>query len=68
MSDEPRSGFARCDLVRSAVEGAVAAGAGSRADTAVAAELGPGAAPVELEINGKRRRFALERAVREVLT
>ena len=60
MSDEPKSGFTRRDLVRGAVVGAVAAGVGGKVATAAPASLGPGAVPIELDINGKIQRLSVE--------
>ena len=60
MSDEPKGGFTRRDLVRGALvgAGAVAAGVGGR--PAVAESLGPGAVPLELTINGTLHRLSVE--------
>ncbi len=60
MSDEPRGGFTRRDLVRGSVVGAIAARVGSTAQAAETGEIGPGAAPLALEVNGTVHRISVE--------
>ncbi|MGH9365237.1 MAG: (2Fe-2S)-binding protein [Thermoanaerobaculia bacterium] len=60
MSDEPKPGFTRRDLVRGALVGAVAAGAAGRVKPAANAALGPGEISVELAVNGKMHRLSVE--------
>ena len=60
MGDEPKSGFTRRDLVRGAMVGAVAAGVGGKVAAAAPAVLGPGPVEIQLDINGKLQKLALE--------
>jgi xanthine dehydrogenase YagT iron-sulfur-binding subunit len=63
MSDEPdgpRSGFTRRDLVRGSLVGAVAATVGGQARAAELERMGPGAAPLELNVNGSIHRLSVE--------
>jgi aerobic-type carbon monoxide dehydrogenase small subunit (CoxS/CutS family) len=60
MSDEPRSGFTRRDLVRGSLVGAVAATVGGKAKAAELASMGPGPAPLELNVNGSVHRISVE--------
>jgi len=60
MSDEPRGGFTRRDLVRGSVVGAIAASVGTKAGAAGTAAIGPGAAPLELTVNGAVHRLSVE--------
>jgi xanthine dehydrogenase YagT iron-sulfur-binding subunit len=60
MSDGPRSGFTRRDLVRSSLVGAVAAKVGGKAKAAGPASMGPGPAPLELNVNGSVHRISVE--------
>ena len=59
MTDEPKHGFTRRDLVRGAVVGAVAAKVGAEPPAGPVA-LGPGPVPIELSINGKTHRLSIE--------
>ena len=54
MSDEPKAGFTRRDLVRGTLVGAIAAGARSKLPAAENGIVGPGAAPLELESQRRR--------------
>ena len=60
MSDEPRGGFTRRDLVRGSVVGAIAASVGTTARAAETVEIGPGAAPLALDVNGTVHRISVE--------
>ena len=60
MSDEPRGGFTRRDLVRGSVVGAIAATVGTKARAAETGEIGPGAAPLALDVNGTVHRISVE--------
>lgn len=60
MSDEPKAGFTRRDLVRGAVVGAVAARVGARGDSKSAGPIGPGSSPLELEVNGTLHHLSVE--------
>jgi aerobic-type carbon monoxide dehydrogenase small subunit (CoxS/CutS family) len=60
MSDEPRGGFTRRDLVRGSVVGAIAATVGTTARAAETGEIGPGAAPLALDVNGTVHRISVE--------
>ncbi len=60
MSDEPRGGFTRRDLVRGSLVGAIAASVGARAEAAESGRVGPGAAPLELTVNGTVHRLSVE--------
>ncbi|HTY43536.1 MAG TPA: (2Fe-2S)-binding protein [Thermoanaerobaculia bacterium] len=60
MSDEPRGGFTRRDLVRGSLVGAIAAGVGGKAAAAGLESIGPGAAPLELTVNGTVHRLSVE--------
>jgi xanthine dehydrogenase YagT iron-sulfur-binding subunit len=60
MSDEPGSGFTRRDLVRGSLVGAIAASVGAKAEGVETATIGPGAAPLELTINGAAHRLSVE--------
>ncbi|HYB53633.1 MAG TPA: 2Fe-2S iron-sulfur cluster-binding protein [Thermoanaerobaculia bacterium] len=60
MSDEPKSGFTRRDLVRGAIVGAVVAGVAPRSAPAEPSAVGPGAVPLELNINGQVHHLTVE--------
>ncbi len=61
MSDEPKSGFTRRDLVRGALVGAAAAAVPARAPAAPANRaIGPQAVPISLQINGKTENLLVE--------
>ncbi|HTR03129.1 MAG TPA: (2Fe-2S)-binding protein [Thermoanaerobaculia bacterium] len=60
MSDEPRGGFTRRDLVRGSLVGAIAASVGGKAAAAELERIGPGAAPLELTVNGTVHRLSVE--------
>jgi len=60
MSDEPKSGFTRRDLVRGTLVGAIAAGAPVRLRAAEADAIGPGPAPLELKVNGEVHHLSVE--------
>ncbi len=60
MSDEPKAGFTRRDLVRGTLVGAIAAGAPARLAAAETGTVGPGAAPLELKVNGTVHRLSVE--------
>ncbi len=59
MSDEPKAGFTRRDLVRGALVGAVA-GAAPNAGPKGPAAIGPGPAPLVLDVNGETVSLAVE--------
>jgi aerobic-type carbon monoxide dehydrogenase small subunit (CoxS/CutS family) len=59
MSEEPKSGFTRRDLVRGTLVGAIAAGVGGKAE-AESSSLGPGPAPLDLKINGTLHHLSVE--------
>jgi xanthine dehydrogenase YagT iron-sulfur-binding subunit len=58
MSDEPKPGFTRRDLVRGALVGAVASGV--KGTPPAGRQLGPGAVPLELSVNGQVHRLSVE--------
>jgi xanthine dehydrogenase YagT iron-sulfur-binding subunit len=60
MSDEPKSGFTRRDLVRGAVVGAVTARVGPAGSTKAPPPLGPGPVPLELQVNGELHSLSVE--------
>ena len=60
MADEPKSGFTRRDLVRGSLVGAVGAAVGVKAPEALDVRVGPGAAPLELTVNGAVHRLSVE--------
>jgi xanthine dehydrogenase YagT iron-sulfur-binding subunit len=60
MSDEPRGGFTRRDLVRGSVVGAIVASVGTTARAAETPQIGPGPAPLELTVNGAVHRLSVE--------
>ncbi len=60
MSDEPRGGFTRRDLVRGSLVGAIAASVGTKVEAAEAERVGPGPAPLELTVNGTAHRLSVE--------
>lgn len=61
MSDEPKSGFTRRDLVRGALVGAAAAAVPARAPAEPPSRaMGPHAVPITLQINGKAERLVVE--------
>ena len=72
MGDEPKSGFTRRDLVRGALVGAVA-GSVAKGAPAVPASVGPGPAPLTLDVNGRTHelrvapRVVLAEALRDEL-
>jgi aerobic-type carbon monoxide dehydrogenase small subunit (CoxS/CutS family) len=59
MSEESR-GFTRRTLVRGTLVGAIAATARVKASTPEGGPIGPGAAPLELSVNGATHRIAVE--------
>ncbi|HEX4441556.1 MAG TPA: (2Fe-2S)-binding protein [Thermoanaerobaculia bacterium] len=59
MSDE-RKGFTRRTLVRGTLVGAIAAGARVKAATPEGTSIGPGAHPLELDVNGTKQRISVE--------
>ncbi len=59
MADERKSGFTRRDLVRGTLVGAIASGVKGKGPLEEG-PLGPGAAPLELTINGATHRLTLE--------
>lgn len=60
MSEERKPGFTRRDLVRGALVGAVAAKVGAKTPPEPDLTIGPGAAPVVLEVNGQTHKLMLE--------
>lgn len=60
MSDQPKSGFTRRDLVRGSLVGAVGAAVGVKAPEAFDVRIGPGPAPLELTVNGAVHRLSVE--------
>ena len=61
MSDEPKSGFTRRDLVRGALVGAAAAAVPARAPAAPPSRaMGPHAVPITLQVNGKAEHLVIE--------
>jgi aerobic-type carbon monoxide dehydrogenase small subunit (CoxS/CutS family) len=58
MSDDPKPGFTRRDMVRGALVGAVAANVKGRPYSN--GTLGPGAVPLELNVNGQVHRLTVE--------
>ena len=61
MSDEPKSGFTRRDLVRGALVGAAAAAVPVKAPAAPPSRaIGPNAVPIALTINGKVEKLVVE--------
>jgi xanthine dehydrogenase YagT iron-sulfur-binding subunit len=61
MSDEPKSGFTRRDLVRGALVGAAAAAVPVRAPAEQPSRaMGPGAVSIALTINGKTEKLLVE--------
>lgn len=60
MSEQPKSGFTRRDMMRGALVGAVAAGVPGKTPRDGDPALGPSAVPLELTINGKRHRLSVE--------
>jgi xanthine dehydrogenase YagT iron-sulfur-binding subunit len=60
MSDEPKSGLTRRDLVRGTFVGAIAAGIAPTVPADTKGPIGPGPAPLELKVNGKVHRLSLE--------
>jgi xanthine dehydrogenase YagT iron-sulfur-binding subunit len=60
MSEEPKPGFTRRDLVRGALVGAVTAGAAPALAPKGAAPIGPGPAPLTLEVNGETVALSVE--------
>ena len=59
MSDEPK-GFTRRTLVRGTLVTAIAASARVKASTPETTSIGPGAHPLDLEVNGTKQRIAVE--------
>ena len=57
MSD---GGFTRRDLMRGGLAGAIAVRAGVKAPPAEPGDIGPGPAPLELEVNGIKHRLSVE--------
>src|SRR5262245_12446139 len=72
MGDDPKSGFTRRDLVRGALVGAVAGKVATKGPVGPAS-VGPGPAPLTLEINGRAHelrvapRVVLAEALRDEL-
>ena len=60
MSDQPKSGFTRRDLVRGSLVGAVGAAVGVKAPEAFDVRIGPGPVPLELTVNGAVHRLSVE--------
>ncbi len=61
MSEEPKGGFTRRDLVRGTLVGAIAAaGAPVRLRAAETGTVGPGPAPVDLKVNGEVHHLSVE--------
>ncbi len=60
MTDEPKSGFTRRDLVRGSLVGAVGAAVGVKAPEAFDVRIGPGPVPLELTVNGAVHRLSVE--------
>jgi xanthine dehydrogenase YagT iron-sulfur-binding subunit len=60
MSEEPKSGFTRRELVRGAVAGAVAIGVKGKGGPAGSRPLGPQAVPIQLMVNGKPLTLSVE--------
>ena len=61
MSEEPKSGFTRRDLVRGALVGAAAAAVPVKMPAAPASlAIGPHAVPIALKINGKLEKIVVE--------
>ena len=61
MSDEPKSGFTRRDLVRGALVGAAAAAVPTKVPAAPQSRaMGPHAVPITLQVNGKAERLVIE--------
>ena len=60
MSDDPKSGVTRRELVRGAVAGAVAIGVKGKGEPAGKRPLGPQAVPIELMVNGKPLTLSVE--------
>jgi xanthine dehydrogenase YagT iron-sulfur-binding subunit len=59
MSEEPKSGFTRRDLVRGTLVGAIAAGVPGKGEQS-SSSMGPGPAPLELKINGTLHHLSVE--------
>ena len=57
---QPRGGFTRRDLVRGSLVGAIAASVPAGTRAAEPARIGPGPAPLELEVNGVTHRLSVE--------
>jgi xanthine dehydrogenase YagT iron-sulfur-binding subunit len=55
-----RSGFTRRDLVRGTLVGAIAAGTRAKSAAAETGSVGPGAAPLELKVNGTVHKLSIE--------
>ncbi len=60
MSDQPKGGFTRRDLVRGTLVGAIAAGAPVKLRAAETGTVGPGPAPLELKVNGEVHHLSVE--------
>ena len=60
MTDEPKPGLTRRDLVRGTLVGAVAAGVGPKSPAASSTSIGPGPVPLELEINDETYHLTVE--------
>ena len=60
MSEEPKGGFTRRDLVRGTLVGAIAAGAPVKLRAAETGTVGPGPAPLELKVNGEVHQLSVE--------
>jgi len=59
MSEDPK-GFTRRTLVRGTLVGAIAASARIKASTPEGGSIGPGAAPLQLDVNGTTHRISVE--------
>jgi xanthine dehydrogenase YagT iron-sulfur-binding subunit len=60
MKDEPKAGFTRRDLVRGALVGAVTAKVGPKGASKAPSPIGPGAVPLELDVNGQLYHLTVE--------
>ncbi len=58
--DGIRTGFTRRDLVRGTLVGAIAAGTRAKSAAAETGSVGPGAAPLELKVNGTVHKLSIE--------
>ena len=60
MSDEPKPGFTRRDMVRGVLVGAVTAHVSGKVTQTPNRALGPGPVPLELTVNGQLHRLSVE--------